>query len=67
MQGEICEVDGVLRITDIRVQFDVPVPDEAAREKAGRLLPVFADRCPAYVSVRDCIRVQWDANIRVPS
>ena len=62
VEGDIEDVDGVLRITTIRVHYDVHVPP-GKREAVERALEVYADRCPAYQSVRGCIDVTWDASV----
>jgi uncharacterized OsmC-like protein len=61
-EGDIEEVDGVIRITAIRVKFRLQLPREA-REKAERALETFPKGCPAYLSIKDCIRVSWSAEL----
>lgn len=58
VEGDIAEVDGVLRITEIRLQFRVRVADDS-REAANRALANYADKCPAYQSVKECIQCSW--------
>ena len=58
VEGDIAPVDGVIRITAIRVNFQVQVPEEM-QEKAERLLTSFATGCPAYQSVKESIDVSW--------
>lgn len=56
VEGDIEAVDGVLRITCIRVDYTLKVPDG----KAGEAREVFAgylERCPAAMSVRGCIEI----------
>lgn len=62
VEGDIAEVDDVLRITAIRVQYRIVVPS-GSREKVERALSSYADKCPAYQSVKDCIDCSWDAEI----
>ena len=62
VEGDIEDVDGVLRITRIRVRYRVRVPS-GKREEVERALEVYADRCPAYQSVKGCIDVSWDADL----
>ena len=62
MEGDIEEVDGVIRITKMRIVFRFEAPQEL-REKADRAVASFADRCPAYVSVKECIQITWSAEI----
>jgi organic hydroperoxide reductase OsmC/OhrA len=51
-----------LRITTIRLRYNAKVPSEK-REEAERALAVYADKCPAYQSVRGCIDVTWEAEL----
>ena len=62
VEGDIAEVDEVLRITSIRIKYDIPIP-AGAREKVARALETYAEKCPAYQSVKGCIDVAWDAEI----
>ncbi len=63
VEGDVEAVDGVLRITKIRLKYTF----EAAQDllpKAQRALQVYADMCPAYQSVKDGIDCSWDADIK---
>lgn len=62
VEGDIEDVDGVLRITRIRVHYRVRIPS-GKREEVERALEVYADKCPAYQSVKGCIDVSWDADL----
>jgi uncharacterized OsmC-like protein len=62
VEGDIEDVDGVLRITRIRLHYRLKVP-AASREKVDRVLEVYAEQCPAYQSVKGCIDCSWDAEI----
>ena len=62
VEGDIAEADGVLKITDIRIRYSFEMP-AGSREKAERALSVYAAGCPAYQSVKDCIRVSWEADM----
>jgi uncharacterized OsmC-like protein len=62
VEGDIEDVDGVLRITRVRVRYRVRIPS-GKREEVERALEVYADRCPAYQSVKGCIDVSWDADL----
>ena len=62
MEGDIEEVDGVLKITRIRLTYKLKIPT-GSREKAERALAVYADKCPAYQSVRNCIQCSWQAEM----
>ena len=62
VEGDIEDVDGVLRITRIRLRYHVRIPT-GKREAVERALEVYADSCPAYQSVKGCIDVSWDAEV----
>ena len=62
VEGDIEDVDGVLRITKIRINYRFSVP-AGTREKAERALEVYSDLCPAYQSVKGCIDCTWNAEI----
>lgn len=62
MEGDIEDVDGVLRITKVRLTYQFKIPT-GARDKAERALAVYADKCPAYQSVKGCIRCSWQAEM----
>ena len=63
VEGDIEDVDGVLKITRIRLHYRFSMPT-GFREKADRALATYADKCPAYQSVRGCIECTWEAEIR---
>lgn len=60
MEGDIEDVEGVLKITTIRIRYRFKIP-AGTREKADRALAVYAEKCPAYQTVKDCIRCTWEA------
>jgi uncharacterized OsmC-like protein len=62
VEGDIEEVDSVLRITKIRLKYRFKVP-AGTREKAERALAVYAEKCPAYQSVKGCIECSWEADM----
>jgi uncharacterized OsmC-like protein len=62
VEGDIEDVDGVLKITKIRLKYLFKIPPDA-KEKAERALAVYAENCPAYQTVKDCIEISWDAVI----
>ncbi len=62
VEGDIEDVEGVLRITKIRLRYEVRIPSDA-KEKAERALAVYAEKCPAYQSVKNCIDVSWTAQM----
>ena len=63
VEGDVAAVDGVLRITKIRIQYQFEAPKDLL-QKAERALQVYADLCPAYQSVKDGIDCTWDADIK---
>jgi uncharacterized OsmC-like protein len=63
VEGDVAAVDGVLRITEIRIQYQFEAPKDLL-QKAERALQVYADLCPAYQSVKNGIDCSWDADIK---
>ena len=63
VEGDVAAVDGVLRITKIRIQYQFEAPKDLL-QKAERALQVYADLCPAYQSVKDGIDCSWEADIK---
>jgi len=63
VEGDVEAVDGVLRITKIRLKYAFEAPKDLL-QKAERALIVYADLCPAYQSVKDGIDCSWDADIK---
>jgi uncharacterized OsmC-like protein len=57
------DVDGVLKITKIRIRYSFKAP-AALKAKAERALSVYADMCPAYQTVKDCVDCAWEADIQ---
>ena len=62
VEGDIAEVDGVLKITKIRLRYRFKIPP-GTKEKVDRVLASYAEKCPAYQSVKGCIECSWDAEI----
>jgi organic hydroperoxide reductase OsmC/OhrA len=62
VEGDIEDVDGVMRITKIRLRYRFHIP-AGKRETVDRLLANYAEKCPAYQSVKGCIACSWDAEI----
>jgi uncharacterized OsmC-like protein len=62
VEGDIEDVDGVMKITRIRLHYRFRIP-AGTREKVDRLLESYAEKCPAYQSVKGCIECTWDAEI----
>ena len=59
VEGDIEEADGVLKITRIRLRYRLANLAEV-REKVDRVLAVYAEKCPAYQSVKGCIECTWE-------
>jgi hypothetical protein len=57
VEGDIKDVSGVLKITNIRVKYHLKVPAGKAPE-AQDALSVYLVRCPAAQSVIGCINIQ---------
>jgi hypothetical protein len=53
----------LLQITAIHVHYEFPIP-AGKRVEAERALAVHAEGCEAYMSVKDCIKITWDADMR---
>jgi len=62
VEGDIEDVEGVLRITTIRVNYTLKVPPGKSAE-AEEALGNYITKCPAAMSVRDCIDIIDSANI----
>jgi hypothetical protein len=57
VEGDIEDVDGVLRITRIRVRYTLKTPPGKAGE-AREAMEAYLVRCPAAMSVRGCISLE---------
>ena len=55
-------MDGIIRITRIRVHYDLKIP-EGTRDRAQRALDTHQAKCPAAVSVKDSIAIEISADI----
>ena len=62
VEGDIEDVNGVLKITKIRLRYHIQAP-AGKRESIERLLEHYAEACPAYQSVKGCIDCSWTAVI----
>jgi uncharacterized OsmC-like protein len=62
VEGDIEEVDGVLKITSIRLHYRLRIP-AGSRDKVDRALATYADKCPAFQSVKGCIECTWDVEV----
>ncbi len=62
VDGDIEDVDGVLKITRIRLHYRLKIPP-GSRDKVDRALATYADKCPAYQSVKGCIECTWSIEV----
>ena len=62
VEGDVGAVDRVLRITAIRVRYELKVP-AGKREAAQRAVDSHEQKCPAATSVRGCIPITIAADI----
>ena len=62
VEGDIEDVDGVMRIARIRVHYTMKVP-AGKTDEAREALRTYVTRCPAAMSVRGCIELVDDADI----
>jgi uncharacterized OsmC-like protein len=62
VEGDIEDVNGVMRITRVRVRYRFRIP-AGDREKIERVLERYAEQCPAYQSVKGCIECTWGADM----
>ena len=62
VEGDIEAVDRVLRITKLRVHYNIRIP-AGKREAAERAVATHEQKCPAATSVRGCIPIEVTANI----
>lgn len=62
VEGDIEDVDGVLRITKMRVHYTLKVPHGKTAE-AREALKVYEEKCPGAMSVRGCIHISDSADI----
>lgn len=62
VEGDIEDIDGVLKITRIRVAYTLSVPPGKA-DDAREALRTYITRCPAAMSVRGCIEIIDSAQI----
>jgi uncharacterized OsmC-like protein len=63
VEGDIEEVQGVMKITRIRLRYRFTIP-KGTREKVDRALASYSEKCPAYQSVKGCIDCSWEAEIQ---
>ena len=62
VEGDIENVNNVLKITQIRVKYHLTVPSEKVAE-SKEAFSSYLVRCPAAQSVIGCIKIQDDLKI----
>jgi len=60
--GEITEREGTLRITRIRVRYQIEIP-AAKRAEADRALKAHVAHCPVAQTLLPCVEIDWEASI----
>ena len=63
VEGDISEVGETMKITEIRLKYALKIPP-GTRDKVERVLNAYAEKCPAYQSVKDSIKCTWEADIK---
>jgi hypothetical protein len=59
VEGDIENVNNVLKITTIRVKFHLKCPNDQVAE-AQEAFASYITRCPAAQSVKDCIKLEGE-------
>ena len=62
MEGDIENVDGVIRITRIRMKYHLKIPS-GKRPETERAIATHESRCPAATSVRGAIAIEYASDI----
>ncbi|MGD9076856.1 MAG: OsmC family protein [Desulfobacteraceae bacterium] len=62
VEGDIENVNDILKITQIRVKYHLKVP-QGKRGEAEEALSSYLSRCPAAQSVIGCIQISDEATI----
>jgi len=55
-------VDGIIRLTEIRVAYRLRIP-ATSRELVDRALAKHQEKCPTAVSLAAAVRISWTAEI----
>src|SRR5438552_10350720 len=64
VDGRIVGVGKTIRIQSIAIHYDLTVPADT-REATERALRSHPLGCPAHQSVKDAIKVTWDATVHI--
>jgi uncharacterized OsmC-like protein len=62
VEGKIEGIGHTIRITEIALHYKLAIP-RGTREESERALRVHPEGCPAHQSVKDAIRITFDADI----
>ncbi|MGI8550488.1 MAG: OsmC family protein [Dehalococcoidia bacterium] len=62
VEGRIEGIGKTIRISEIAVHYKLAIP-KGTREETDRALRVHPEGCPAHQSVKDAIRIGFDAEI----
>jgi uncharacterized OsmC-like protein len=65
VDGRISGIGKTIRIQSITVHYDLTIPPEF-REATERALHVHTQGCPAHQSVKDAIKINWEATLHLP-
>jgi uncharacterized OsmC-like protein len=64
VEGRIVGIGKTIRIQSITIHYDLTISAES-RNAAERALQVHPEGCPANQSVKDAIKVTWDATLHI--
>jgi hypothetical protein len=64
VDGRIVGIDKTIRIESMVIHYDLTIPAEF-REATERALKNHPKGCPAYQSVKDAIKITWDATLHI--
>ena len=62
VDGRITGIGKTIRIQSITVHYDLNIPSEF-RDATERALRVHTQGCPAHQSVKDAIKITWEATL----
>ena len=62
VEGDIENVEGILKITEIRVRYTLKVRSDE-EEGARWAMDHYIDKCPAAMSVTGCIRIKHSLDL----
>jgi hypothetical protein len=64
VDGRIVGIGKTIRIQSITVHYDLTIPADS-RSATERALHIHPEGCPANQSVKDAIKVTWDATLHI--